>query len=663
MSDDKAKSALDTAPLEASAEAPAARRPGRARRRAILLVYGRDDVAAVPFGSGSAGVVVGREPPADVVLLDTCISRRHARFSVLEGQIIVEDLGSTNGTFVAGRRVDRAVVRPDDEVRLGAVEVSVQMSAGAGATEVGVEDHDAFRGALTAEIERARLFGRTLAVLSVTAPRRGEGSLRRFYPRVRELLRPVDRIALYGPETVEILLPEASLEEARATASAITERRDGEPALACGVAVFPGAAASADELIEVSRDAARRAGAGEPVQVAPVERAKMLMAGADPATSAAGGKGIPGSAPSRGEPALPEGQKSAGNEEPLIAEGPLMRSVIEMATRLSRSPIAVLLYGETGSGKEVLARFIHGAGPRRDRPMMSVNCGGIPVQLVESTLFGHERGAFSGAFQQQKGVFEAASGGTVLLDEIGELSLPAQAALLRVLETKRVVRVGSTKEIAVDVRVLAATHRDLEAMCEAGAFREDLLFRLNAMTVQIPPLRARREDIPRLAERFLRRAGEVHERRMRGIDPEALALLEGYSWPGNVRELRNAIDRAVIIAEGDVIMARDLPDRIRLAEGVSKRARVPAAPALSSGSQGAQGVPGAADAEAGRSLRERMRLAERQMLIDALRDAGGNLAKVARSLDVPLRTLQHKIREHDIRKHLHYEAGEPKIAD
>jgi DNA-binding NtrC family response regulator len=257
---------------------------------------------------------------------------------------------------------------------------------------------------------------------------------------------------------------------------------------------------------------------------------------------------------------------------------------------------------------------------------------------VESTLFGHEKGAFTGALQQQKGVFEAADGGTVLLDEIGELPAPAQAALLRVLETKRLTRVGSVREIEVDVRVIAATHRDLEAMSAAGGFRVDLYYRLSAMVIPIPPLRKRREDIAHLAARFLAHATEAAGRGPMSIDPEALALLERYAWPGNARELRNALERAVVIAEGDVVTPLDLPERVR-AGGAAPAA---APKAESPADLGSLGVG---------SLKEQMDRFERSAIIAVLRETDGHQTKAARLLDVPLRTLQHKIKSYGLKKH------------
>jgi DNA-binding NtrC family response regulator len=318
-----------------------------------------------------------------------------------------------------------------------------------------------------------------------------------------------------------------------------------------------------------------------------------------------------------------------------------MRSILETATRLARSHLPLLILGETGVGKEVLARGIHAAGPRRDRPFVVVNCGAIPRELVESTFFGHERGAFTGAIEQRKGIFEAAHGGTVLLDEVGELPPGAQAVLLRVLETGIVARVGSSTEIAVDVRVVSATHRDLETMCDSGAFRRDLLYRLDGATLRIPPLRERASEILPLARQFLREAAGATPPL---VDRDAVELLERYAWPGNVRELRNAILRAVALSAGDAISVRDLPERIREAP------RTPPAALPADARSETAPFNGAME-----TLRERMHRLEAQVLLDALRDASWRQTDAARQLGLPLRTLQYKIKMHGF-KRLGYEA-------
>jgi DNA-binding NtrC family response regulator len=585
--------------------------PTQAPRRVVLLVYHRDGVEVVPLDPG-ASVVVGRAPPADVVIPDHCLSRSHARFSRMDADnVSVEDLGSTNGTKLGGEPIERASIKPGDQVMLGTIAAAIHVLAGGEVLPLGLEGHDAFVAAVDAEISRARFFGRPLAVLVARAADVEKGLLPRWCPSVRQLLRPVDRIGLYGAGVVEILAPEMRLEEALALAQSIVARREGEPPLACGVAMFPEAGSSTEALVLAAREASRRADRDEPVRAAPSGVLRTLSSGAEVTP-------------------MEDGE--------LVAQSPGMRALAETAMRVARSSIPLLLQGETGAGKEVLARLIHRSGPRRREPLVCVNCGAIPSQLVESTLFGHEKGAFTGALQQQKGVFEAADGGTVLLDEIGELPAPAQAALLRVLETKRVTRVGSVREIEVDVRVIAATHRDLEAMSAAGGFRVDLYYRLGAMVIAIPPLRERREDIALLSGRFLAHATEAARRGPMSIDPEALALLERYAWPGNARELRNALERAVVIAEGDVVTPLDLPERVR-AGGAAKAA---APKAESPADLGSLGVG---------SLKEQVERFERSAIIAVLRETDGHQTKAARLLDVPLRTLQHKIKSYGLKKH------------
>ena len=234
-----------------------------------------------------------------------------------------------------------------------------------------------------------------------------------------------------------------------------------------------------------------------------------------------------------------------------------MREIFASLEKVSPSELTVLITGETGTGKELIARGIHNASPRRNRPFVVLDCGSIPRDLIESTLFGHEKGSFTGAVGQHRGCFEQANGGTIFLDEIGELDIGLQPKLLRVLEQREIKRVGGDKTIKVDVRVLAATNRDLRAEVNGGNFREDLYFRLSVVHVELPPLRERREDVPALVQHFLR---EVASRRglTLSFGQDAMAALVSHSWPGNVRELRNVVERAAALADGPVITRADL---------------------------------------------------------------------------------------------------------
>ena len=341
--------------------------------------------------------------------------------------------------------------------------------------------------------------------------------------------------------------------------------------------------------------------------------------------------------------------------------------------RLASIDVPVLILGETGTGKEVIARAIHEDGPRASKPLGCVNCGALPEQLVESILFGHERGAFTGAEQRNAGVFEASDGGTVLLDEIGELPLSAQAVLLRVLETKRVTRVGGTTERPVDVRFLAATHRNLEAMCSAGTFRWDLYYRLNVMSLQLAPLRLRVPDIRPLAERFLVAAATRNGLAARQFGSEAMGVLETYDWPGNVRELKNVVERAAVVTDGDVVNMGALPDQVRATADTQELPGPPTSPkmvfrspALSLATEPkASEPPQEADAESPTEdalsevgsatdtmpdFKTQMQQAEIEVIVRALRRTRLNQTEAARLLQMPLRTLVHKMKVLDIRR-------------
>ncbi len=243
----------------------------------------------------------------------------------------------------------------------------------------------------------------------------------------------------------------------------------------------------------------------------------------------------------------------------VITRSETMRPVLRAAEKAAASAIPVLIGGESGVGKELIARAIHGSGARRAKPFIAVNCGAMPENLVESILFGHEKGAFTGATEKHAGKFVAADGGTLFLDEVGELPLAAQVKLLRALQEGEVEPVGGRKSIKVDVRIISATNRDLIADVKAGRFREDLFYRLHVFPISIPPLRQRSEDIPELARHFLVRLSAEEGKRVRAIEPEALRLLAAFRWPGNVRQLENAIFRAVVLADGEQIGVHELP--------------------------------------------------------------------------------------------------------
>ena len=256
-----------------------------------------------------------------------------------------------------------------------------------------------------------------------------------------------------------------------------------------------------------------------------------------------------------------------GGADGIVGDSPVLRKLMNMVTRVAASETSVLVLGESGTGKEMVAQAIHRLSPRAASPFVAINCAAITETLLESELFGHEKGAFTGAVAQKKGKLEQAEGGTVFLDEIGELAAPLQAKLLRVLQQREFERVGGTRTWKLNVRVIAATNRDLLGEVRRGAFREDLYHRLNVVALHVPPLRDRADDIPSLAAHFLERAGARCRRRVTGIAPEALAYLKAYGWPGNVRELENAIERAVVLGSGETLLPEDLPETVLDASG------------------------------------------------------------------------------------------------
>jgi DNA-binding NtrC family response regulator len=307
--------------------------------------------------------------------------------------------------------------------------------------------------------------------------------------------------------------------------------------------------------------------------------------------------------------------------EGIVGESGRMIEVLSLVRRVAPSEATVLIRGESGTGKELIAKAIHYASARASGPMIRVNCAALPETLLESELFGHEKGAFTGAVAARQGRFELADKGTLFLDEIGDLPLPLQAKLLRVLQEREFERVGSSKPIRVDVRMLAATHRNLEALVKAGEFREDLYYRLNVVTVVLPPLRERREDLSLLMDHFLRRFAERNRKTIRGFTREARELLLRYDYPGNVRELENIVERAVVLTRDEVIGITDLPLGTQtLEETESVEANMPAA---------VEGV-------------------ERRMIKTALARAGGVQTRAAEMLGITERALRYKLKKYGL---------------
>ncbi|HTM20908.1 MAG TPA: sigma 54-interacting transcriptional regulator, partial [Kofleriaceae bacterium] len=384
------------------------------------------------------------------------------------------------------------------------------------------------------------------------------------------LVRSIDVVAVWGPGEYQLLLPEMEPEEAERWAERLRAALAPLGAEArTGVAGYPRAGRDAATLTAAARAAAR---------------------------------GEPDDAP----------------EQPLIADE-RMRELHALARRMAASDLSMLLLGETGTGKEVLAEVIHRASARAAGPFLRLNCAALPEALLESELFGHEKGAFTGAAAAKPGLLETADGGTIFLDEIGDLPPAIQVKLLRVLEAREVQRLGGLKPRTIDVRFVAATNRDLHADAEAGRFRVDLYYRLNGLSLLLPPLRERTAEIEPLARRFIASAAARARRPDPALDPEALALLLAYDWPGNIRELRNAVERAVLLQTDGTIRAEHLPgDRMRATGRPPAPAPAPASP------------PGGEEDEL-------------QRIRAALEQCGGNQTQAARLLGISRRTLVNRL--------------------
>jgi DNA-binding NtrC family response regulator len=536
----------------------------------------------------SGEIVLGRGEECELRIDDTKASRRHAVIRIANDHVEVEDLGSTNGTLVGDRRLQKGepvVLAVGDMITIGSTVLTLR-SEEPRAPAVRLWSRDAFLSRLDEERRRAVLDGSTFAVVqvrleggSMTDPRKstsGDAALGDEVGRaelleaaLRETLRPTDVVGSYATGAYDVLLPSVSKEEAERLTDQIRASLGQEGfRVEVVVACYPRG---------IAEGAADRTGSTERL-------------------------------------------------EPLVA-------------KVAASDINVLILGETGAGKEVLARTIHQRSPRSAGPLLCINCAALSSTLLESELFGHERGAFTGATQSKAGLLESAQGGTVFLDEVGEMTLELQAKLLRVLEQREVLRVGGLKPRSIDVRFLSATNRDLEAEVERGSFRRDLYFRLNVISVTLPPLRERQGEIVPLASAFVLEACKRTNRpKVPSLSAAVVAAMKGYGWPGNIRELRNVMERAVVLCETDEILVEHLPRQVA---GVATRPSTPP-PMATAGS-----VP--QDLAA---LKEQVatqeRELERQRVVSALEKAAGNQTQAAKLLGISRATLVARLEEFDL---------------
>jgi DNA-binding NtrC family response regulator len=454
--------------------------------------------------------VLGRAADADIRIEDASISRQHAIVH-LGPPLSIEDLGSANGTWVKEHRIVPSEPKPiqvNEAIRVGSVTVIVQRRS----TPVRprrIRSHDYFESRVDEECSRAARNGEHFVVVHLLLDRELSPETQAVMLRN---LREADVVASYGPGELEMLL------------------LDTDPN-------------QVDMLIKRLSEAIANHGL-----TARIGSAWYPRDGRDPATIASTARDrAHGHTEDKAEPT------------DLIVADDRMRAVHDLVARVASADISVLLLGETGVGKEVIAEMIHRGSARRSKPFLRLNCGALTETLLESELFGHERGSFTGATAAKPGLLEVAQGGVVFLDEVGELSMGMQVKLLRVLDERKLLRVGGLKPRPIDVRIVSATNRDLDLEVRRGAFRLDLLYRLNAMSIVIPPLRERPNEIEPLARHFVRQIAASNGRQPPTVDDEAMAMMRSYAWPGNVRELRNVIERAVILCTGGEIRAPDLP--------------------------------------------------------------------------------------------------------
>jgi DNA-binding NtrC family response regulator len=523
---------------------------------------------------------IGRGEACEVHIDDAKLSRQHATVTAHGEEIEITDLGSLNGTLLGDARLPpHDLVRwpPGESITLGSTVIMFQRAPAAPRSREVVTHGD-----FEARLQHACSSGHAFALLrmSLREPSaRDETSRTESWEMVLTgWLSETDALGWYAPRELEMLLVDCTEAEALAREIDLRERlRVAELAVRLALVCCPRDGRTPEALIGKAND---RIGAGQ-------------------------------------------GETSVAGVLTTGALAAMERTV----SRIARGEIAVLILGETGVGKEVLARRIHELSSRARMPLVSINCAALSESLLESELFGHERGAFTGAVQTKAGILESANGGTVLLDEVGELTSAIQAKLLRVIERREVTRVGGLVARPIDVRFVAATNRDLEVEVAAGRFRSDLYFRLNGATFTIPPLRERREEIKPLARLLLRQACERMGRRATvRIDGEAMSLLETYDWPGNIRELRNVIERAALLCTADVITVAHLPaEKLRRATGTA--------------------TPSAAAANA-REAND----PERARIVDALERCGGNQREAAKALGISRGTLIKRIEAFGLRR-------------
>ncbi|MBZ0236401.1 MAG: sigma 54-interacting transcriptional regulator [Deltaproteobacteria bacterium] len=536
-----------------------------------------------------ATCTIGRAADCNLQIDDASVSRRHAVVRLGSSGASIEDLGSHNGTRVNGATIhDATPVVGGDLISIGEATCLLQLPARPWSGELDLH----ILSRLESELDRARRYDRRVAILlwTIDAPLEG------VVPLIAPLVRRCDAVGALRDHELLGVFPELDLDEATTIAERGLESIRPITGARVGIAAYPQDGRDATSLLDAARDA---------------------LAGAERI--------------GRAEAAI---QHLAVGESSILVADRVMARTYELVRKLARSELPTLVVGETGTGKELVARALHEWSTRASSPFVAVNCAALPESLVESELFGHKRGAFTGADRDRAGLFEAASGGTLFFDEIGELPLSAQAKLLRAVETRTVTRIGEPMPIAVDVRFVAATNRDLAAEVAAGRFRQDLFYRLGAALVTLPPLRERPRDLVALARAFLSRAcGRLGIAPLR-LSEATLRALSAHAFPGNIRELGNTIEYAAAVVAGDA--DRDAH------ETTIEPWHLP-----SSNVAGAD--PGAGSGFRMRSIAEEVEELERRRMSEALAAASGNQSRAAEIIGMPRRTFVTKLGKYGLR--------------
>jgi Nif-specific regulatory protein len=524
-----------------------------------LVVSGRR--GTVQVFDLTRGMLIGREPACDIIIPDDLLSRTHCQLILQDKDLMLRDLNSKNGTFYHGRRIKEVVLRSGDVFMAGDHTFKILLEEellSEGLVDFKTRTLSSGKDIAQVDYQMLREVKDNLAsIYDISRIANSAGTLEELTSGVIEALCRVldleigviflfDRsegrlvskaIASGKKEAQSLAFSKELIEKVFNHGGSILTEEKGTRMILCGI---KGKTARLGVIYLSSQSPANRIGEGilcflnSVSAIVGIAMENLLLR----------------------QRLLDENitmKKALAKEHGLVGDSPQMKRVYEFIKKASLSDAGVIVTGETGTGKELVARAIHYASRRAGRPFVVVNCGAIPEGLIENELFGHEKGAFTGAVKQRIGRFEEACGGTIFLDEIGELAGPAQVKLLRVLEEKLIQRIGSNKDIKVDVRVIAATNRPLDEMVRSGRFREDLFYRVSVLQIKMPPLREHPQDIPALVKHFLELFGSKKE-----VSKDAIDRLVRYSWPGNVRELRNVVERAVLFSKGDQIEPEDI---------------------------------------------------------------------------------------------------------